>query len=122
MEPAADVPPPPPSSSLDASRVADYLLSRRHLAAAFELYQDYLAHPPPPPSASSRANAPADDGDDDDDGNSNDDDDADAAVVVKKENDDAENEARDALEAYFANPRRFPLADLQRYANAVDSE
>ena len=106
MDPATDVR-PPPSSSLDASRVADYLLSRRHLAAAFELYQDYLAHPPPPPSASSRANARADDGDDDDNNN----------------NDDAaENEARDALEAYFANPQRFPLADLQRYANAVDSE
>ena len=32
-----------------------------------------------------------------------------------------EAEARDALEAYFADPRLFPLADLQRYVDGVDS-
>lgn len=129
MEPeepsAADVVSPP--SPLDASQVADYLLSRRHLAAAFELYQDFLSNPPPTdrtaarrsgPTASGVGNNKNSDDDGDDGAGARDDGESDGTL---KENED-ENEARDALEAYFANPQRFPLADLQRYANAVDSE
>ena len=35
---------------------------------------------------------------------------------------DGEDEACGALELYFADSRKFPLPDLQRYANAVDSK
>ena len=99
---------PHPAWTLDASQVADYLLSRRHLAAAFELYQDYLADASPPPPGTRKDAASQSNGTED--------------GTVKRENNDGEVEARDALEAYFAHPQRFPLADLQRYANAVDSE
>lgn len=124
-EPSAADAVPPPSSPLYASRVAEYLLSRRHLAAAFELYQDFLSNPPSTERSASRRSGPTASGvgkntnnDDGDGAGARDDGESDGAL----KNSDDENEARDALEAYFANPQRFPLADLQRYANVVDSE
>lgn len=103
----------PSTALLDASQVADYLLSRRHLAAAFELYQDFLSSPPTPHPSEKSAAAPSDENH----VNNNDDDARDGALMRE-----SEASARGALEAYFADPRRFPLADLQRYADAVDSE
>ena len=113
---AVTPPPPPPPSTLDASLVADYLLSRRHLAAAFELYQDYLADGSVTRAAGAGAGAGAVSAVSPAASNGTED------GTAKRENNDGEVEARDALEAYFAHPQRFPLADLQRYANAVDSE
>ena len=87
----------PDAVSLDAGAVAAYLLQRRHLAAAFELYQDFLAT-----SSVAGVREAGDDGDGGGEGGVGD--------------------ARHALQAYFANPTMFPLADLQRYANAIDSK
>mmetsp|Transcript_1925 Transcript_1925/g.3023 ORF Transcript_1925/g.3023 Transcript_1925/m.3023 type:complete len:119 (-) Transcript_1925:65-421(-) len=90
----------PPPRRIEAGQVADFLLSQRHLAAAFELYQDYLSRPQD--EARSRNGQ---------------DKEFDGGMV-----EDGEDEACGALELYFADSRKFPLPDLQRYANAVDSK
>ena len=81
-----------PAATLDADAVAAYLLDRRHLLSAFELYQDLAS----PPAASTK------------DGGV---DDADVGDV---------RDARAKLEAFFGDQKRFPLSDVRAHADAVD--
>ena len=85
-----------PAATLDADAVAAYLLDRRHLMSAFELYQD-LASPP----AASTKDGGVDDADVGD---------RDARV----------DDARAKLEAFFGDQKRFPLSDVRAHADAVD--
>ncbi len=95
---ASDAPPredaaAPAAPVVTASDVASYLLKRGNIASAFEYYQDLI-------DATSRAPG----GDDDDDASSS----SSAAAAYA------------ALEAYFADQRRFPSAELREHADVVD--
>jgi hypothetical protein len=95
---ASDAPPREDAAApvVTASDVASYLLKRGNIASAFEYYQDLI-------DATSRA--PGGDGDDDDDDASSS---SSAAAAYA------------ALEAYFADQRRFPSAELREHADVVD--
>ena len=86
-----------PAATLDADAVAAYLLDRRHLLSAFELYQDLALTP-----AASTKDREVDDADDGDV--------RDARV----------DDARAKLEAFFGDQKRFPLSDVRAHADAVD--
>lgn len=85
-----------PAATLDADAVAAYLLDRRHLLSAFELYQDLALTP-----AASTKDGGVDDADVGD---------RDARV----------DDARAKLEAFFGDQKRFPLSDVRAHADAVD--
>ena len=93
---ASDAPPREDAAApvVTASDVASYLLKRGNIASAFEYYQDLI-------DATSRA--PGGDDDDDDASSS-----SSAAAAYA------------ALEAYFADQRRFPSAELREHADVVD--
>ena len=95
---ASDAPPREDAAApvVTASDVASYLLKRGNIASAFEYYQDLI-------DATSRA--PGGDGDDDEDDASSS---SSAAAAYA------------ALEAYFADQRRFPSAELREHADVVD--
>lgn len=80
--------------SIDATDVVSYLLSRHHLAAAFELFQDVVDTP-------SEAKIS---------GDSNVDTKTHADVLT----------ARDTLESFFNDAERFPLRAVQQYATHDD--
>ena len=81
-----------PAASLDADAVAAYLLDRRHLLSAFELYQDLIS---PGGAASTKAGE---------------------RDVVR----DGDADARAKLEAFFGDQKRFALSDVRAHAGAVD--
>ena len=80
-----------PAASFDADAVAAYLLDRRHLLSAFELYQDLIS----PPATSTKAGE---------------------RDVVR----DGDADARAKLEAFFGDQKRFALSDVRAHADAVD--
>ena len=80
-----------PAASFDADAVAAYLLDRRHLLSAFELYQDLIS----PPATSTKAGE---------------------RDVVR----DGDADARAKLEAFFGDQKRFALSDVRAHAGAVD--
>ena len=81
-----------PAATLDADAVAAYLLDRRHLLSAFELYQDLALTP-----AASTKDGEVDDADDGD-----------------------VRDARAKLEAFFSDQKRFPLSDVRAHADTID--
>ena len=80
-----------PAASFDADAVAAYLLDRRHLLSAFELYQDLIS----PPATSTKAGE---------------------RDVVR----DGDADARAKLEAFFGDQKRFALSDVRAHYDAVD--
>ena len=81
-----------PAASLDTDAVVAYLLDRRHLLSAFELYQDLIS---PRGAASTKAGE---------------------RDVVR----DGDADARAKLEAFFGDQKRFALSDVRAHAGAVD--